>query len=490
MYDSTQPVRQDQLFVGRHSLLEGLRDNIRSTVYIGEARIGRTSLLLAIERQLAGTSGYSGPRVPIYLNLRKPNLQSPGDVYLTLFRAISKRVEQQLGKALNLVEPTATVGVEDLIALLDDLDLRHAQYEILVLLDNLDHPEGFIHSRLDFFRGLRKLLDFAPKQSLKILSTASYDFLFLESTIVSKLRGRLQVRRMSSLSSQDTQELIEVYDAIRSSPQRDLIFKYAYDVTGGHPCLLQELMSSITNLPMQHKTILKSLEAEVRKLEVRGGSFFDHYLRELPLDEIGLLVSLAFSPLDNPPDLPVDSIDRFSCAGLLPPGAYSAPRASCKLFFSWLRENLSRVLPERLEPSRDLFSLGGLRQRLETQLQMALTSKMPRDEKELQIVLQGMLAAYNLPFKREEVVETAGKKPRIDFGVERLNCALEVKVLKSSRDVGRVIDQLLADMELYKSGYACFLAIIVAPKEYARLQRFIEEYETPFCQISLIKVAK
>ena len=93
-FTSTRPVSEATLFVGRNKIIESLRDNTRSTVFIGEARIGKTSLLFQLKRELESVGRKLIPRLPLYLNLRNPRFKEPKDVY----QAIASYVAGELRK--------------------------------------------------------------------------------------------------------------------------------------------------------------------------------------------------------------------------------------------------------------------------------------------------------------------------------------------------------------------------------------------------------
>ncbi len=489
MFDFTKPIIRSEDFFGRATIRDSLLKRVRSTVIIGEARVGRTSLLLQLERDLDGTTGRHGPRMPIYLNLRKPTLRTPSDVYAALVRAVFLRLKEVTGPNFQVKWDLTRPEIEDVIEFFDNLKLQGVDLEVVALLDNINQPEMFRHGREEFFAGLRTILDFSPGDSLKLIASATTEFLFIESVLLSKLLSRLYVVRLSAFSADEVVSFVETEQSVKKSKSRDLIGPYVHEITGGHPCLVQELLGGALERRAGGRSFLKSLELQATELSKTGGSFFEEYIKSLSFDETCHLVSLAFSA-EAKKDLPIDVAKRFMAAGLLnEAGDTNRPGDRCQLFFEWLRVNLNRVLPEiALGPV--FHTLGDLSSRLREQLPSAIGRKLPSSEQRFQDIIQGMLAAYSIPYIREEEVRADGKKFRIDFGLSGLNCALEIKLITTSNKVGAVIDELLADMALYKRRYDSFLAIIATRAGHRRLMEFAESMETPYCQLIVIKVLK
>jgi hypothetical protein len=486
-FTSTQPVSDPALFVGRRQILESLQVRIRSTVFIGEARIGKTSLLFHLKRELEGVGSRLIPRIPLYMNLRNPRFKEPRDVYQT----IASYITGELKTTNDYTVPEVVGPLYDsawLLRVFEQLDATGIHVEVIALVDNLDRPEEFLSQRLTLYSGLRQILDFSPKGfSFKLVASASAAFLTLEPSITSKLLSRLEVVTLEALSAEDTRRLISNSPLFDSAPHSEALKDYLFEQCGGHPSLLQEVLANVTRSGASENNLREALERECNELGERGGNFFQQYMSELSYEDVIYLLAIALQAGDQDWHPPQTAIKRFVAAGLVREGPGGLPEASCKLFFRWLRLNVIHLFPALSQTGLTRPDHDSLQELFETKLRQCVGNNKKLSEKMIQDIVNTMLITAGFQVEREVTFNYKGKVYRSDFVLPVLQGAIEIKLVKASRQIGQLIDELEADLGAYLAHYRHLFVLIYDVAGSPRIDQYVTKSENPLVRYAVIR---
>jgi AAA+ ATPase superfamily predicted ATPase len=486
-FTSTQPVSDPALFVGRGKIIESLQENVRSTVFVGEARIGKTSLLIKLKRELEGVGRRLVSRLPLYMNLRNPRFREPKDVY----QAVASYITGELGKNGAIRLPEFVESNSDSAWLLRFFEQLHAtglRLEVIVLMDNLDRPEAFLSQRLELYSGLRQVLDFSPEGfSMKLVASATSEFLVLEPSIISKLLSRLQVVPLEALSLDDTRRLISQSPFFDSVPRAEVMKEFIFEQCGGHPSLLQEVLANVTRSDADKNNLREILERECNELEERGGSFFQQYMSELAYEDIIYLLAIALQAGDQEWRPPQTVVNRFVAAGLVREGPGGLPEPSCKIFFKWFRRNVARISPGLSQAGSVITDHDSLMELLQTKLRLAVGGANKITEKLVQDIINTMLITAGFHLEKEFTFHYKDKAYRSDFILPDLRAALEIKLIKTSSQVGPIIDQLEADLGAYQSRYRYLFVLVYDLSNSSRIDQYVGASENPFIRYIVIR---
>lgn len=473
-----------ELFVGRTAILSDLTNRLNSTVLLGEARIGKTSLLLHLKHLLAKLDERSRRQIPIYLNLRWPTLTCPADVYQALAArlATDELIPRNVARK---IKPEKIRSSTQLLALLEELSLRSVRVVPVALLDNIDQPQEFLAERLELYSGLRQLLDFAGDSTpLKIVASASPSFLDVEPFVVSKLLGRLRQVYIGALSDSEVAALIGRSDDLSASREYSVVLKYLIDATGGHPCLLQELVVKTLDRRQEGENVLQRLEAEAQEITERGGSFFQSYIKELSFQELLYLLPIAFGTPAAEWQAPTITVKRFSSAGLLRESPDGRMIPGCTLFFRWFLQNVRLLLPSSGQPDPRMSTAEGLVAWLRIAVATALAGFRIGQERELNGVLRGILVGSDLTFKVEDPIRYKSKVFKVDLVIPHLSVAIELKWVSDGGRVGHIIDELEVDALAYLEHFRHLVVIIAVPAS-GRLQEYAKVARNPYIHFIL-----
>ena len=484
-FSTSEPVRDPALFVGRDAIRDELRSTQRSTLLIGEARIGKSSLLLQLKHDFLCLGEPTTAILPIYLDFGNPLLRRPEDVYDRIAAVLSESAPNRFIEP-HRTKPRATVS--SILGALDSLEVQGQRLLVILLIDNIERDSPYRKGRFDLYTGLRELIEHSPPSNrVVVVAAATNAFLSMEPPLLSRLLDRLHSHYLAPLSFEQASTLSDKYEPLRVHPDREVIQRFLFDQTGGHPCLLQLLLERLERRKVEHSRILDELRQFGDELRQDGLSFFQELLREVTVEELTLLQALALgcdiAEWDPDPQI----LRRFQTAGLLQNRHIEAGVGpDCHLFFAWLRSNARRLLQttssslSQIQDSEDVVAM------LARSLRAAVGGRETIVERELQEIVHAMLAAHELSARREAPLEYAGKKFYVDFSLPNLGMALETKVLKNSRRLGQMVDELLADAVAYSSVYKTIAFVIYDLSGSARPHAFHQLAETPYCRFLIV----
>lgn len=480
-FSSSLPVTDPNLFVGREELISEFSTSLLPSLFVGEAKAGKSSLLHRLKSELSNSLLRPGKTIPIYINLNSPSFKTSERVLSYIQSAIQRETNLEAREDRSR---SRRPNAQHLLDLLLHLDLEGEHNSFVLLVDNIEQNAVFRRQNTELYSALRQLIEHSPHSNpVSVAATSTTAFFDPEaSAVYSRLVSRLQVTYLSSLSPEDTQELLHrTRHVFPDDIDVSALSAHLFRETGGHPCLLQEcLYRAVRDSPL-HSTPARALKAATDSISTSGTSFFQQYLDQLSLEEITYLQALAL-------DLPVDdwdlselSIRRFASASLITADPDTPRgRATCRIFFRWLRLNAKKLIQVSrtfLSHVNDGLSVCDL---LSRTLKLAVGNRAPTSERALQDIVQALLASHELSFVREGgPVTYKGKRFVPDFSLEALDLAIEIKLAKDTRRAGRLVDEILADIKAYKQRYGVLLFVVYDLTGRLAHHPFLSQEEDP-----------
>ena len=376
-----------------------------------------------------------------------------------------------------------------LLRFFEQLDATGLRFEVVVMIDNLDLPEAFLSQRLSLYSGLRQVLDFSPDGfGMKLIASAASEFLSLEPSIVSKLLSRLQVVSLEALTLGEAKQLMSKSPLFDSAAQSEALKDFLFDQCGGHPALLQEVLSNLSrNGNRSDNSFRETLEKECNELSERGGNFFQQYMGDLAYEDIIYLLAIALQASDQEWHPPQTVITRFVAAGLIREGPGGLPEPSCRLFFRWFRHNVANIFPGLSQSAPMRTDHDSLVQLLQSKLRLSIGATSKLSEKIIQDVVNIMLVTASFNVEKEVTFYYREKAYRTDFALPDLRAALEIKLVKSSGQVGQLIEELEADLNAYQSHYRYLFVLIYDLTGSARIDKYVMASENPFVRYVTVR---
>lgn len=252
-YGFNRPALRENTFVGRKEELDKIVNGIcqgNSYAVFGGRRIGKTSLLLEIDNQLKDRIKEEDFKViPVYMDLHFPTIDTREDFFTSgidrLVDVMKKQFsevkiedkcleelkngtegEKNFEEALNYIIRTAGQSYVNIsrIALLVD------EAEVILAKD----------WAFELYGNLRYLLSYS---SISLVITGATDFYeSIEEKVGSPLANILDSIHLKGLTDAETKDLIE------KGPKKQVdekIVSEIYNQTGGHPYLIQYIMSNL-----------------------------------------------------------------------------------------------------------------------------------------------------------------------------------------------------------------------------------------------------
>ncbi|MCP3962170.1 MAG: hypothetical protein GY719_30375 [bacterium] len=359
--------------------------------------------------------------------------------------------------------PDEGLDIGHVIELLQEFEMLNHGCTVALLIDNIERNARLGRRSVQFYTDLRQLVENSPLSNrVIIIATADTSFLSLESGFISGLLHRLPPQYIQALAFEETRYLAEKAEEICCDPKRQTIVKFLFEQTGGHPCLIQDLLARALQVEnSKSRPLLERIQQEAARISHSGTSYFSEFVQRINLEELTYLEALALNLVVDKWPISAKSMDRFKCAGLVKTeDATTDATPSCKLFFSWLKNNAGKLIQfsrSFLPRANDPTSVGQL---LSRALPLAVGTRKINSEKEIQNLVQAILASHELPFKREASRgKYQGKTFRPDFIIDELDLAIEVKLVKDPSRITKLVDEIIVDREAYLSSF--FTAIFL-----------------------------
>lgn len=266
-YSFTEPVRRDEMFFGRGELLNELLVNFsggnpQSFSLVGGRRMGKTSLLRALERKLLAHGsnhqralGGSVYAVPVYIDLNFDSvhtradffalaLERLGEVLITAGHAPSVDWSRAVGALRNADSGALVADFERLfVDLRTELRPQIGALQAVLLVDEAEHMIGQewasqLHSNLRALLSNRPLV----QDNLSLIMAGSSDFYTRISEEGSPLRNILIKRLLHAFNEDEMRALMrEPIHGTLPLPVEQAVSEAA----GGHPFLAQYLLHDL-----------------------------------------------------------------------------------------------------------------------------------------------------------------------------------------------------------------------------------------------------
>ena len=294
-YSYTTPVENEELFMGRNpireSILRGLSRPIPlSFGIIGGRRMGKTTLLRALERSLLPSFSTELFTIfPLYIDFYSLSPITQRNFYRNIFKKLLEHLalpieltEQNLDLVLQLKrilhisewnieeyrlfqrneEATAFVDFKEDLAII----LKSARYPFRMIL-LLDEVEPLISKQENniFFGNLRSLLSNTPPLSrhIALVMAGTRGLSCLAEERGSPLENILDIKHLEVFDKNATISLIQ---KPTNKQIQQKLQEIIYKQTGGHPFLIQYVMKHLCELDISLKKLnLKHLEAIIKQ---------------------------------------------------------------------------------------------------------------------------------------------------------------------------------------------------------------------------------
>ena len=250
------------LFFGRSSLLSNMCQRIarktESFAVIGGRRMGKTTLLRKIEKTIEAQ--YGGPAlrgyviIPVYVDFQTfPALQNPGLVWAEIASRIVSKAKKlpnielsSLQKAEETLKAGKVAHPFNIISSGLASFLGSTVPGSIVIVVLLDEVEKILLNEWcdDFWRNWRALIHNTPGVSgnMSLVLSGSVELCEIAKDRTSSLFGVLEPKLLEVFSLEDSLRLITEPGSI---PIDESISKVVADWSGGHPFIIQYLMSHL-----------------------------------------------------------------------------------------------------------------------------------------------------------------------------------------------------------------------------------------------------
>ncbi|MCV6636218.1 ATP-binding protein [Candidatus Albibeggiatoa sp. nov. NOAA] len=227
-------LNSDTTFTGRSDLINWLtglwkHPEKSAIVLIGQRRIGKSSLLTKLKRDYQNLSN-AAPLIPIFVDIQDVN--SDYSFFKTASREMATALKQPVPH-ISREEP-----IEDFKDFLFSLELQNQKF--LLMIDEADLMPSKKFSA-DLFHMLRSLMQ-GEQYPVLVLFCGTYQLQRLAWDYASIFFNTTLMRPVSYLSHNESNELL-------TRPATDILeydetaLNHAYELTNGHPYLLQKLGS-------------------------------------------------------------------------------------------------------------------------------------------------------------------------------------------------------------------------------------------------------
>jgi len=240
-YVAGNPVGGSLAFVGRADVLREVlrvlrRPQDNAIVLYGQRRIGKTSILQHLKVQLPNEGSYH----PVFFDLQDKAAWPLSQALQNLAGTIA----HTLGHPEPNLDPNVETAFRDewLPAVLGDLPEGSSLVLLFDEFDVLADPNAE-QAASAFFPYLRSLLVTDP-QRLQFVFAIGRNIDDLTNIALSLLRGT-PAQRVSLLSREDTTDVVRLSEANNTLHWPDDVASRVYELTCGHPFLIQQLCSHV-----------------------------------------------------------------------------------------------------------------------------------------------------------------------------------------------------------------------------------------------------
>ena len=449
------PVSEDESFFGRQDILEELLSFLRPTLIIGGEKIGKTSLLRWLGSRLPRDWPGPIPLQVVDLDLLNPAHASADRLVSEVHSACCSYFRNHHGVTQEDLPDNPSPSLVDLLDLLAHQRNQGRTCLLVLLVDNLERPV-VDNVRLQVFQILRSMLDRTTGGEICVIASSSSRVLSTEvQSLTSTLISRLTPLFLGPLSRDETAQLLASAPEYRDENQQPhvSVLNAIYSATGGHPYLLQRLLSEVA--ASGQRPNIEATESAAHLLLSTEVRLFNRWIESMTLEEITYLQALALRVGFNPAGWPLSpsARSRLRASGLVAEQTAdpTKPRHEqlCGLFFEWLRAGARRLVDVTEHVPSHVEDVIAVIHLLTHSLRAAIGGRTPTQECDVQDVVHALLIADGRTFDREVVVSRIGDtRHAADFYSAELGVAIEVTLLQRKDQLSglkaRLIQQIMA----------------------------------------------
>ncbi len=329
-FGQKNPIKDEMYFYGRgietKEILGHLSNN-QSVFLIGSRKIGKTSLITHLLREdVQQLQGMLAKRhLFVYIDFNDPHYQSPNNLWddvvgeiglsLSAQRMREESQEKQENKATPLseedsehndkIEGKKPAGYSHgkIIRFMENATKKH---QVTIVMDGFEYITKKETFGLEFYNQLKQLAGQIGNLSYLVASSKNFSQAYQEdddlqaaslSEIFTTIQlGLLKKREAMAFLKQENSHAIDMDRKVA---------EWGYEVTGGHPYLLQVIGHHLDSLSIKTSEQLKAHRDEIMNNTMdECNVFFTHLLEGLSTEEReGLLALIRFKPVGNMIDL-------------------------------------------------------------------------------------------------------------------------------------------------------------------------------------------
>ncbi|MFH1859499.1 MAG: hypothetical protein ABH870_00555 [bacterium] len=325
-----KPIQEEIYFYGRgietREILGHLSNN-QSVFLIGSMKIGKTSLVLHLLREdVQQLQGILPKRhIFIYIDFNDPHYQTPNNFWADVMGEISlilntqKMREEQPKQQKKNVAPQTVEGSEHKEEVEDTEEEKkpvgYSNEEITQFIENttkkyqltiiMDGFECLMEKKVfgtEFYSKLKQLAGQISNLSYLIVSSKSYQE--NDDLQASSLSGIFTTIQLGLLKKREAMAFLKQENSHAIDMNRK-IAEWGYEVTGGHPYLLQIIGFHLDSCSIRtNEQLMSHCDEIMSKAITECSSFFMNLLEDLSTEEReGLLALIRFKPIGNMIDL-------------------------------------------------------------------------------------------------------------------------------------------------------------------------------------------
>lgn len=251
-YTSGIPIENDEIFVGRESLIQEVVTAIKKdpVFLMGHRRMGKTSLAKYIQRHYLSNDEY----IPIFVSAENMVWDSMNDFLLSFSRPIANELYRRniltKNQSHEYLKAIRTNGLIDFGGFFDDILFEISDNGKILILIIDEYPK--IHEQVSlkkidpqFISNLRGYMQNNSKE-FRMIYTGASSLKYLKSQYSSNIMGVGKSIEVSFLSANDVKELIS--KPLKNQMQFEAsAFEYLMELTCGQPFLVQVILSYLVD---------------------------------------------------------------------------------------------------------------------------------------------------------------------------------------------------------------------------------------------------
>lgn len=456
-----------------------VQDPTRSLLLVGEKGMGKSAILQWLrDHLLQSPAPFARKALLVYIDL--------SDLYFSVnervFSAILSALPDKNTKRQSAVPPQTDPYLH-LIETLQSAKYRKRAIHVYLLLDNIESRIADPTSGRILVQRLHNLFDLqSDRLRIQAILTATNGIFASGDPHVSLFIRRLRRVYLAPLVQHDVKHVLQEH-GVSSSPS---VVSHIFNSTGGHPALLHELASALSASggDTDYVAQFDNLAVQLAK----DNAYFSPWVRNFTLYEAHILVELATKDQIPLKDVPQDSYNKLSSAGLVDLHNSSViPR--CRLFYDWLKSQL-HTLYSHIPYSRAILTLPIVTTIFRDRLRDFIGVTAINNEKDFHDVVCRFLEASNIDYVSKGSTMSDGYNRFVpDVVLSAEHYVIELKYVHSKDRLRKVKNEIMSRVEVYSRSYNAVLFIVFDNGGYiTRPVKWIESVRhSEHCDVIIIK---